>query len=257
MNKRRYGSRLLISALISLLTILYVIGFTEKPAMDALLITAFGGDLFYSENTVISLLAGMLPLFTFSFLFADYVEIDFTSCCVYIFTRSGSRLRWMFKKIFGLLGWIAAFYLVLMAAAFALAALWKINYNFETAARLCAPLLLFDILNAAFLMIPLTLAAIRFGAVSSFFVCNVAYGLLLFAGVYAKKGISVLLPTAQGLYAWHEPLWLIPKTNRYVTSINGFSLWGSLFYLFIVIAAELCAGMYAVNKEDLLGGAEE
>lgn len=256
MNRHKYIFRVFIAAAIAMITVLYTLEFSEKPTMGLVLANAYGGGLLDKKNTVISLMASILPVFTLCFFMSNYIADNFASGCIYIFTRSRSRVKWIAEKTVNLFLFTAAFYVICLSFALVITVCWGIKINPLSALGFYVVILLFDTLSTFMIILPLNLLSIRVSSVISFLICMGTWLLFLVVGIFASPRLSVLLPFSQGNYVWHQPLWLSQTVKGLNCSIEGFSLTYSLLYMVAIVVIEVCASALIMNKMDLLGGPE-
>lgn len=260
MNNRKYIIRVLFSVAISLLVAFSVITYSGGPTKGEsstdILLLAFGGALLNKQNTIANILLGILPTFAITYFFATYIVDDFSSYCIYIFTRSESRLRWIMKKIAGLFLNIILFYIINFIATFFLLSANGFSSHLDINSSLCGLLLILNTLSVFMLLFPMNLLAIKRGAVQSFIICISFYLILIITGIYSMPALSTCLPFSQGNYAWHQPLWISKVPNGEACVIKNFSLSFSLCYLLIVNAIEIFIGILIIKNKDLLIGSE-
>jgi hypothetical protein len=250
MSSRKYLRRIFIAAAISSIVVIYFSYSHQLTASDTFLY-AFGGALLGKGMDSVGMIYFILPVFILCFFVTEYIQSDFVVSCVYVLTRSGSRLDWIFKKVLGLLIWIAVYYLIVFAAIFATLACRGIQLTFTLAAEV-AMVMLFELLSSFMLLLPANLVAVRLGAVKAFLICVGGYLALLLAGIYTSSAISILLPFSQGLYAWHQPLWFAKAPEEAGRIITGFSPIYSIAYMTVAIIFEIITGVFLMNRMDLL-----
>jgi hypothetical protein len=252
-NGRYLKTVLLAAAIAALCTLVILLGFT-RSASEMLLIT-FGGGLINRNGTMLGITMGIFPAFIASFFFADYLARDFSNACVYIFTRSKSRLGWVLKKIAWLFLYTGLYWLIDILFGFLALA---ITHKPLPAALLpeAIMLLLFNTLAAFMLLLPVNLLAVRFGTVKAFVPCFGVYAMLVIAGVYAPPSVSRWLPFSQGFYAWHDPLWFARPPKFVQCTVRGLSPAFSLIYMAAAILIEIGVAVAYMQRIELLDSKE-
>ncbi len=256
MNNRKYASRISVIELISLLPTLYIIGSTKSKPASYSVYALLSGVLLNSKFGIFTMLFALLPTLLLVFCLVEYIQDDYSTCCVYIFTRTESRFKWFAKKAVSLFAWIIIFYLFEFCLLFIAIKANGVTVDFAATLAIFAWTLLFNTLTMFMFLLPMNLFAVKAGSVISYFTGIGIYLLLLCTAMYVSPVISRLLPISQGMYAWHQTPWAAQQNFMNISPLPGFNVWFSLIYLIIVIAIEIIICMFMIKRMDLLSMTE-
>lgn len=256
MNKRSNISRMLSAVAISSLYTFVILAGSRTNSAIAAITNIFGGAYFHKEILFFTLILAILPSFALLFFFTEYIQGDFFTYCIYVFTRKNSRKQWLIKKISGLFFWVVFFYFINYSIILIVMCFRKTTDDIFSLMGLCAVSLLLNSLSMLIFLIPMNIIATKISEVIAFLFGFIAYLIMLFATIFSplwiKKWLCFLLPTSQGIYEWHDPLLFAKSYDNHIV-VSGFSLQYSAIYLLIFLIIELLACMIWVRKVDLMG----
>lgn len=216
----------------------------------------FGGAQLSKSLEILALIYFLLPTLLLCFVTAGFMQEDYSTCCIYVFTRSENPTRWLLRKALRLFAQDLCFYLLLFAAVLVSLPIRGMTVT-PTLILQASAILFLSALCAFMILLPINLMALRLGTVKAYLIGIAAYVFFLMVGIYSPIGVSKWLPVSQGLYAWHTPLWFMSGSElKSQITLPGFRLEYSILYIIIVILIEIIVGAYILTKSDLLTAPE-
>lgn len=255
--ERRYAYRLGLAVVVFALAVYF--GPFGSDAAHALFLTFGGGAYAFGSMpfSVPAMIAAGVPTLVFCYAFSDYIERGFSRSAPYVFTRTPKKFAWLFRRMLKL-GAFSFLYNVLGSAValglFALSALGRPDCIGDASMRgweeMAAFLLSACALNTLAqlaLLIPVNVLSLRFDTTACFVAVMALHFAVLLALVSlpseAVSAFAAWMPTAQGVYAWHDTSVNLALLGQGV--ISGFSLAFSYSYLALVLGVEVFAsGIY-------------
>jgi len=257
---KKYFFKLLIGMFLA-----YIVGgsvipiLSEGPYYEHLFLISYGGIPLPVEDwrAYFSLLLdSLLSQLLLTFLLANYMSDDFSTCSVYIFTRSNRKGVWFAQKCTDLFFLVALYYVlqfaVLLFVGRVLARLtisdpavfWYIVLSelFLTAMLSFCYVLTVNVLSLKM--------GVHYAYLSSVLLIVIFSALpMLFQNSAAVK----FLPFSQSMLIWHDSKKLVPYRDFIGSSIPHFTILSSFLYLLIMIVILLFVGISIVNNMEIMG----
>ncbi len=234
---RRWLLRAALSNLLFLFFLwLYGPGRLFSGGKEGLFLTLYGNCASLSERYFLdNLIFCILPLLLYIYVFSSYFAQDFKTSFVYVFTRSGSRSRWLEKRVASLFLEVGGAVLFLLAVSYIYASFQQGEWRVPLYAVASVWL------NSMFTLLPLLLLANVFslwwGELYGFLLAFALHILSFLAGtaLASVEGVNtavfLLLPTLNGMGLLRgdtELTSVIFPLAGEIQTIPGFELWKSL-----------------------------
>lgn len=233
--------------------------------MDTFFLQVFGGSLEPSSkdnNVIFAIFFFNIPWLLLLYVFAPLFQKDFEIQYVYVFTRVGSKQKWLFQKTGALflqicLSWGLLFLLTIVVGA-ALGCVWR------GSALLYIQIFTLEVLGLFTLSFAQNLLSMKLGIIQSYIVALCGYAVAIFAAVAFYRNESVsgwlfpLLPTAGQMALWHADTAILPETRQlFFTGAAGFQVWKSILMDVAYIAVCYVAAACYLRKADLIDFVKE
>jgi hypothetical protein len=237
---RSYDKRLLLAAAVALITSYFLIrNFSIGPSES--LLSFFDGTYLNAETNPFLIILLLLPSTLFLYLWGDFFKSDFESMCVYIFTRTKNRTKWLIKKVLILFSYWLAFYLIYAVSMFVLLAVKNKNFFFLIKE---VPMLLWIVLWNVLMMFPIllleNLLSIKIAPVKCVSIVILLHLISLSLLIMSPNALLFILPSVQAVYQWHFSV------------LPNFTILYSVFYFLIIITVELSIGTVQLKRIDLI-----
>ncbi|MDR3136860.1 MAG: hypothetical protein LBU07_05575 [Coriobacteriales bacterium] len=259
--QRVYAIRLCIVLAICVLAgVLSPFGYHDSWSI---LYQTLGGGVFATDGSVPSAFAILLcvtPTFIFCYLFSDYLRNSLEHAGAYVFTRTIKRGNWLRIRLIQLGGFVCAYsfsggvfvgaLLFLQKGMLGDATVqgWQVVFNFFL------PAVTLNMLMLLALLIPVNILALRLHPLAGFITVMAFYFASLLLCASAPHSITAnwapLLPTTQGVFAWHDTVFTQIMFSPGV--IEGFSLGQSYAYLLVLVAFEIVFSVVSIKRIELL-----
>jgi hypothetical protein len=233
----------------------------------SVLYQTLGGGAFATDGSapsIIAVLSCAAPTFVFCYLFSDFLSEDLGRAGVYIFTRTAKRGAWLRTRLLQLGGFVCAYALFYCLLAGILLFFSEAVSNvipgatalqsWQLALDFLLPAMGVNTLMLLALLIPICVFAIPLNPLACFMVIMAPYFASLLLCASALHGMAAtlvsLLPTTQGVFAWHDTPFTRMMLNQGV--IEGFSLAYSSGYLLVLLALETAISAAYIKRIELL-----
>lgn len=227
--------------------------------MDTYFLQVFGGVRVDTTDTsvILSIFFYNIPWILFLYVFAPLFQKDFEVQYVYVFTRIGSKQKWLLQKTTQLFLQIFVSWGLLFAAAFAFGA--GFGFALRGPALLYIQLFALQVLGIFTLSFAQNLLSIKMGITQSYIVTLCCYALAIMVGVLLYQNANVtgwlfpLLPTAGQMLLWHANAAVLPETLAvFFAGAAGFQVWKSIAVDLIYIVVLYVGTAFYLQKADLI-----
>ncbi|ACM59795.1 hypothetical protein B0S90_0962 [Caldicellulosiruptor bescii] len=182
---------------------------------------------------------------------------DFKRCAVYIFTRKDSRLSWYFNKLYFISLYILSFLItfVITTTLFALANKFRVE-SFFKGILCCTIIILLNFISIILFTIVANILSLYMSSRISF-LFTITVWLIFFVPFFISlNDFNYLLikfsPVLQAVLSWHSDRFIVDITGIYgIDSINGFSIWWSMFILAIYFSIVVIIGIKVVKNIEI------
>ena len=260
--RRKTIGRFLLRSLLSIIA--FAISIVNALQMEngnlaAFFLNLFGGipPALGDSSMVFMLLFLNIPWILMLYLFAPLFLQDFSVQYVYVFTRVGSKGRWLWQKTARLflqvcVSWGMVFLLCGLVGA-------ACGFSPVGSPVLYVELFALEVLGVFTLSFAQNLLSLKLGLTQSFVlaVCVYAGALLLSAALYTQPVFSgylmPLLPTAGQMALWHPDLAVSDALRaQFFDGAAGFFVWKSLLVEILYYAALFLGSALYFRKADLI-----
>lgn len=234
------------------------------PHMDTYFLQVFGGVRVDTTDTsvILSVFFYNIPWILFLYVFASLFQKDFEVQYVYVFTRIGSKQRWLRQKTAELFLHICISWGLLFVAAFAFGA--GFGFALRGSALLYIEIFVLQVLGLFTLSFAQNLLSMKMGITQSYILALCCYALAIIAGVLLYQNANVtgwllpLFPTAGQMLLWHADAAVLPETQAvFFAGATGFSVWKSIAVEFLYIAVLYVGTALYLQKADLIDFVKE
>lgn len=267
--KRKKHMQFLMRSVLAILAFLLLFvqqgGMLPDRHMDVFFLQLFGGSLEPSggeSSLIFAIFFLNIPWLLLIYVFAPLFQKDFEVQYVYVFTRVGSKQKWLFQRTGTLflqicLSW-ALLFLLTAAVGAGLGCAWR------GSPLLYIQIFALEVLGLFALSFAQNLLSMKLGITQSFVVALCGYAVAIFAAVAFYRNESVsgwlfpLLPTAGQMALWHADTAILPETRQlFFTGAAGFQVWKSIVMDVIYIAVCYVAAACYLRKADLIDFVKE
>lgn len=213
-----------------------------------------GSDLTF--NILPAFLIQMVPSILVLYVFSGVFLADYETNYVYVFTRVGSKQKWLLQKTLELLFKIMLTYALAFAAAFVLGVFSGFSDKVNSSG-IYIKLFLFQSLTMFFMIFLENFLSLSFGRAKSFLIFMIFYFSFttlttqLTNTSTAGNVIVSLLPTSSQMYFWHCDSPQIQNISDGQT-INGFTSVFSFVWLTVCFAVSYLVCSIVLKKKDLI-----
>ncbi|ARP50133.1 MULTISPECIES: DUF2705 family protein [Caproicibacterium] len=210
-------------------------------------IVVYGTDI---SQVLLQIVPEIVVFYIFSGVFlADY-EINF----VYVFTRVGSKQRWLLKKAVELLMKVVVLWLLIFVLSFLFGTVGGFTLSSESMS-IYGRLFLFQTVSMFFMLFVQNFASLSIGRSKSFLLLLIFYAASLALGVlfYNKSSqinlILSLLPPSSQMYIWHSDS---PLANLWDKPLKGFTTAFSMIWMAVLFVVSYVLSAVILQKKDLI-----
>lgn len=257
MKKRKFMS--FIAPCFICLLLFVFLGFANSQTFDKNLNYLFlrvfkGSDLTF--NILPSFLIEMVPSILVLYVFSGVFLADYETNYVYVFTRVGSKQKWLLQKTLELLFKIMLTYALAFSAAFVIGIFSGLSDKVNCS-EIYIKLFLFQSLTMFLIIFLENFLSLSFGRAKSFlifmilyFLCNTLTTQLANSSAVGNV-IASLLPSSSQMYFWHCDSPQIQDISD-GQSINGFTSVFSFFWLTVCFVVSYLVCSIVLKKKDLI-----
>jgi hypothetical protein len=213
-----------------------------------------GSDLTF--NILPFFLIEMVPSILVLYVFSGVFLADYETNYVYVFTRVGSKQKWLIQKTLELLFKIMLTYALAFAAAFVLGVFSGFSDKVSSS-EIYIKLFLFQSLTMFFMIFLENFLSLSLGRTKSFLIFMILYfSCTTLTTQLANTNtvgniVASLLPSSSQMYFWHCDSPQIQNLSD-GQSINGFTSVFSFVWLTICFAVSYLICSIVLNKKDLI-----
>lgn len=255
MTRNKCMFRLFICVVISAIGLTLFCSYGASLTGNQIIFFIFSNASFHNKSNVLLIILSVLPQLIFTYFFSEYISSNFSFYCIYVFTRSKSRSKYLLRRLTGVAVWAIVFYCVLYLIEVFTIGVLKNDLDFILSFRGFLYLVPLNALSCILVTVIINLLSIRSDCFKVFIIVQGTRIYILLFYIFSlppqvKKMVCFILPLEQGNLAWHETTDMILADAG--LAVQGYTITFSVIYILFLLVFVVTLGMIRVNKMDLL-----